>query len=80
MLEMAEIERRRDAVRFPIEELAKAAGCNPNTAGPALRGKSSPRHDTVVAMSRAIEAEELRLRDYLLTLHPIQTQSTGEAA
>lgn len=80
MLEMAEIERRRDALRFPIEELAKAAGCNPNTAGPALKGKTSPRHDTVVSMTRALIAEELRLRDYLLALHPIQTHSSGEAA
>ena len=78
MLTMEQIEARRRRIGLSVEDLAQAAGCNPNTAGPALAGKRDPRHNTHKALSAALVEHEIALRDHLLSLHPLTKE--GEAA
>lgn len=78
MLTMEQIEARRRRIGLNVEDLARAAGCNPNTAGPALSGKRLPRGGTWQKLSDALIAQEIALRDHLLALHPVKKE--GEAA
>ncbi|MGL3208724.1 hypothetical protein [Bradyrhizobium sp. BR 1433] len=71
MLTMEQIEARRRRIGLNVEDLAAAAGCNPNTAGPALAGKRLPRYGTAIRLSAALVETEIGLRDYLLALHPL---------
>jgi transcriptional regulator with XRE-family HTH domain len=80
MLTMEQIEARRRRIRFKVEDLAAAAGCNPNTAGPALAGKRDPRHGTAKALADALVAEEIALRDHLLSLHPAVSGATPSSS
>ncbi len=75
MIEAAEIKTRSAAIRWPGQDLAHAAGCGVTTVYNVFRGDGS-RTDTLKLMAGALVAEELRLRDHLLALHPLQ----GEGA
>jgi hypothetical protein len=65
---------RSEAIRWPVRDLAQAAGLPKDTVARALgrtKAATDPRTSTVVKIEAAIAAEELRLRDYLTLLHPI---------
>lgn len=73
------ILERAHAIRLDKKALAGLAGLSQKSVGMTLREQSSPRLNNLQAMERALVADEIRLRDYLLTLHPIET-ATGEHA
>lgn len=80
MIEPSEIERRRKAIRLQRGELATAAHCDQNTVSKVLLGKTGTRVTTLTAMSNALVAEEIRLRDYLLAVHPLQHSQQQQVA
>jgi hypothetical protein len=65
-----DIGQRCSAIRLDKKALAGLASLSQKSAGMILRGQSSPRLVNLQALERAVIAEELRLRDYLNTLHP----------
>lgn len=73
-----EISNRARAVRLDRKALAGLSGRSEKAVGMTLGGKSSPRYDSLVAIENALTADEIRLRDYLLALHPLAKE--GEAA
>ncbi|MES2671583.1 MAG: hypothetical protein V4673_14360 [Pseudomonadota bacterium] len=79
---ISQIKERAENIRLPMSKLASLAGVAPSTALARTTdgGERDIRSSSMRKLSEAQIAEELRLRDYLLTLHPIQTQSAGEAA
>lgn len=70
----ADLAKRCSALRLPQSELAALAGLDENTIGRAFKPEANPLMSTLRAMEAAIAAEERRLRDHLLTLHPIQSE------
>lgn len=73
------IQERARAIRLSDKALGDAAGLSENTVNRTLTGKTRPLLDTANAMAQALIAEEIRLRDHLLSLHPIKSER-GEAA
>lgn len=73
------IRERAEAIRLGNKPLAAKTGLAEHTVGRALKRPSGGNIDTYRAIENAVVTEELRLRDYLLTLHPLQSQP-GEAA
>lgn len=69
-MEIAEVKQRIRAIRLPQRRLAEMASVEPNTVSRVLLGNIDPRHSTLSAMIRSVEAEERRLLTYLLTLYP----------
>jgi predicted transcriptional regulator len=65
------IRGRAVAVRLGKKELSELAHLSQKSTGMILRGDSSPRLNNLQALERAVIAEEIRLRDYLLALHPV---------
>lgn len=65
------IRDRAIAVRLGKKELSELAHLSQKSTGMILRGDSSPRLNNLQALERAVVAEELRLRAYLLVLHPV---------
>lgn len=72
------ISERAHAIRLGRKALAQHAQLSEKTIGMILRNASGGRHHSIVAIDNALIAEELRLRDYLLTLHPVKEE--GKAA
>jgi transcriptional regulator with XRE-family HTH domain len=70
------IRDRVQAIRLPLKDLARASGLNEMTAIRTLRATTSPLQTTADALSDALIAEELRLRDYLNALHPPEKEVT----
>jgi predicted transcriptional regulator len=70
MIEAAEFGVRCEAIRLDKNELARRVGRHPNTIKRVLEGKNSLT-DTVSEINRVLVAEELRLRDHCLALHPL---------
>jgi predicted transcriptional regulator len=62
---------RIKALRLPLKVLSAACGLPMNTISRVAVGVVDPRQSTVERIDRALIAEELRLRDYLLSIHPI---------
>lgn len=79
-MEIAEVKERIRAIRLPQRRLAEMARVEPNTVSRVLLGNIDPRHSTLGAMIRSVEAEERRLRDYLLSLHPLPHKPDQETA
>lgn len=73
------ILERAAAIRLDKKALAGMAGLSQKSVGMTLREQSSPRLNNLQAMEAALVREELRLRDHLNSLHPIE-KSQGEAA
>lgn len=72
------LERAR-AIRLDKKALGAHAGISQKQTGLIMRGESSPRLDTFHKLESALIAEELRLRDYLLSIHPIETKREDAA-
>lgn len=77
MLEPSELQARCRAIRLHKKELAAAIGCHVHTVDNLLSGRGSRAH-TANAAAGAIQAEELRLRDYLLERHPLAVSEAAE--
>lgn len=71
LLSPEEIVERRKAIRFPPKEHAIVAGLAEHIAVRTLNRRQRPTFDNVAALSKALTAEEIRLRDYLIGLHPL---------
>ena len=75
----ATMSDRCDAIRLDKKALAGLASLSQKSAGMILRGQSSPRLNNLQALERAVVTEELRLRDYLLSIHPLAESDGGKA-
>lgn len=75
MIEASEIKARCAAIRLQGKDLAKAAPCSITTVYNLFRGDGG-RSETLKRLAGALEKEELKLRDHLLTLHPLPQDST----
>lgn len=69
------IAQRAKIIRFSDKALGEAAGLAENTVYRTLSRRTRPLQDTADQLAQALIAEELRLRDHLLKLHPIQPPS-----
>ena len=71
-IEPGTIGDRCQMIRLQPANLARRAGCHQLTICRIMRGATiDPRYSTLTEIERAIVAEELRLRDYLVGLHPL---------
>lgn len=66
------IRERASRIRLSRKALAEATGLVEMTIGRTLSGQTSPNMTTFDAIESALVAEEIRLRDYLLSLHPVE--------
>lgn len=73
MMQPEEIRDRCAAIRLPRQELAQRAPCSPVTVRRVFSGKTS-RTDSLDRLGATVVAEELRLRNYLLELHPVEPE------
>lgn len=73
------IMERASAVRLDKKALATMAGLSQKSVGMTLREQSSPRFSNLQKMEAALLAEELRMRDYLLSLHPVHNNAEKAA-
>ena len=64
-----EIASRVAALRIPITVLAELSGLNKHTVHYLVHGRRDSRGSTRDRLLSALEKEELRLRDYLVSLH-----------
>lgn len=67
----AEIRERAEAIRLGKKELSDLSGLSERTTGQIMREQRSPRLDNLQALERALLAQELSLRDYLIALHGV---------
>ena len=74
------IAERARAIRLSDKALGEASGLAENTVYRTLAGITRPMLDTANALSDAVVAEELRLRDYLLSLHPVTATEMEKAS
>jgi predicted transcriptional regulator len=75
-----DIRDRAAAIRLSNKALAVATGLVENTIGRTLCGRTSPNLTTCDLLGTAVLAEEIRLRDYLLALHPVVPAEIKEPA
>lgn len=71
MMDGREIKQRCAAIRLQGRDLARAAPCSTTTVYNLFRGDAG-RSDTLKRLGFALQQEELRLRDHLLALHPLE--------
>lgn len=69
-LDPDELKRRCLMLRLPVNKLAALAGVHKDTLHNIFDGRTSPRLDTLRAVSVVLEAEERRVLAHLLALHP----------
>lgn len=79
---ISQLKERAENIRLRMNNLAALAGVPPSTAHARNTDGSARdvRSSTLKKLVDAQIAEELRLRDYLLSLHPISTTGEGKAA
>jgi len=77
---ISQLKERAENIRLRMNNLAALAGVPPSTAHARNTDGSDRdvRSSTLKKLVDAQVAEELRLRDYLLSLHPIKQE--GQAA
>lgn len=80
MLNMDEIEARREALRLPFKDLAEMAGLDHQTVARSLKRKNPPRYGSHEKIEQALLADERRQLSRLLALHPLESQPSGAAA
>lgn len=68
------IRERAARIRLKNKAIAEATGLTEMTIGRTLSEQTSPNITTFNRIEAAIAAEELRLRDYLVRLHPIKDE------
>ena len=70
---LSQLKQRAEAIHLRMNPLADLAGVPPSTAHARKKDGSDRdlRASTMCKLSEALIAEELRLRDYLLALHPV---------
>lgn len=68
------IRERVARIRLPRKALAQASGLTEMTIGRTLNGDTLPNMGTFEKIERVVIEEEIALRDYLLTLHPIKSE------
>lgn len=68
------IRERAAAIRLGQKALGDLANRSQKFVNMTLTGRSSPRYDALCDIEKALTAEELRLRNYLLALHPVETK------
>lgn len=78
-MDIHEIKSRSEAIRLQGRVWAQSAGVHPNTITHVLRGAGTQTFK-LKAVTEALITEELRLRDHLLALHPVQAREPAEAA
>jgi predicted transcriptional regulator len=73
------IRYRAETIRFPVRQLALAAGLDEDNVHRILKGRTDPRTSSLQRLSEALRDEERRLLDYLsATLEPTDSdQDTG---
>lgn len=74
------IKERAAAIRLSTSHLSQATGLTAHTVGRTLNSRTRPFLATADALECAIVAEEIRLRDYLLGLHPIHASEPQQVA
>lgn len=74
------IAERAKAIRLGPSDLSRATGLTAHTVGRTLNGRTKAFLTTAETIERVIVAEELRLRDYLLALHPVATTEMEKAS
>ncbi len=72
------IEARCKEIGLPPSMLAQKAGFYPVNASKWRRGKRGPHEAARTKLIDTLEAEEIRLRDYLLHLHPVVDEPLGD--
>lgn len=70
ILDPEDLKARCAALRLPVLRLAVLAGLNKHTVHRIFDHTTSPRLDTLRALSVALEAEERRVLAHLMGLHP----------
>ena len=68
--QIGEMERRAEAMRLTLTDLARRAGVHPSTVSKLKTSGRDARHSTLTRLEEALTAEELRLLTYLAALHP----------
>lgn len=79
---ISQIKERAENIRLPMNSLATLAGVAASTAH-ARKVSGEPRDlrsSTLRKLAEAQVAEELRLRDYLLGLHPVAATEMEKAS
>lgn len=71
LVELPELKGRAQAIRWTLADVSLAAGMARSTAYQVVEHQN-PKSNTHKALSDAQIAEEIRLRDYLLALHPVK--------
>ncbi|WP_439392376.1 hypothetical protein ACRQ5Q_22535 [Bradyrhizobium sp. PMVTL-01] len=76
---ISQIKERAANIRLRMNHLADLAGVPPSTAHAKTPDgrERDVRSSTLRKLAEAQVQEELRLRDYLLTLHPIRNEETA---
>jgi hypothetical protein len=74
------ISDRARAIRLSRKAWAGQCGLSEKALGMILNGRSGGMHQSFVKAEEALIADEIRLRDYLLALHPVQPASEEKAA
>ncbi|MET4341988.1 helix-turn-helix transcriptional regulator [Bradyrhizobium sp. RT9a] len=68
------IRERVARIRLSRKALAQATGLVEMTIGRTLNGETSPNMATFEKIEKVVIEEEIALRDYLLTLHPVKQE------
>lgn len=76
MIDAAEIKTRCAIIRLHGKDLARAAPCSITTVYSLFRGDGA-QANTLKRVAGALVAEELRLRDHLLALHPLPPEGAA---
>jgi predicted transcriptional regulator len=76
---ISEIKTRAAGIGLAMTRLAGMAGVAASTAVGRVDAERDVRASTLRKLGDAVVAEEIRLRDYLLALHPI-TEAQEELA
>jgi transcriptional regulator with XRE-family HTH domain len=66
------ISDRIREIRLSRRAIAAATGLVPETIGRVLNGQTDPLRSTAQAIEQFVITEELRLRDHLLKIHPLE--------
>ncbi len=78
LLDITEIRKRVAAINLSLSGLARRAGVEPSVVLRGCAGKHEPKISTLRKIGDPLIAEEIRLRDYLLELHPVPNEDASQ--